>query len=269
MPTSDKQLAANRANAAKSTGPRTPEGKARSARNAVTHGFNASSFAIVRLEELDEVARLKQDAVAVYQPVNSQEMFAIEQIALAQQTMLRAARLESGLFTNFLDVVMGGDGTLHAPMSHDLIVDIETTRAQNRNYALADGFDRMTKRGNSFILLLRYKAQTERLYRRAVDDFNRLKALRTELRNEPILDLQPEENEPTCTQPDEPVPNPQPNPQPPPAEPGAALDQNSSNFPSASGIHTNEKILTIHPEQTIKLLDNHKLRFYDGPRRKS
>ena len=31
MPTSDKQLAANRANAAKSTGPRTPEGKARSA----------------------------------------------------------------------------------------------------------------------------------------------------------------------------------------------------------------------------------------------
>ena len=71
MPTSEKQLAANRANAAKSTGPRTPEGKARSARNACTHGFTASSFAVVRLEDLDEIARLKQDAVAVYQPVNS------------------------------------------------------------------------------------------------------------------------------------------------------------------------------------------------------
>ena len=103
MPTSDKQLAANRANAAKSTGPRTPEGKARSARNACTHGFTASSFAVVRLEDLDEIARLKQDAVAVYQPVNSQEMFALEQIALAQQTMFRAARIESGYFTNCLD----------------------------------------------------------------------------------------------------------------------------------------------------------------------
>ena len=100
MPTSDKQLAANRANAAKSTGPRTLEGKARSARNARTHGFTASTFVVDRLEELDEIARLKQDAVAVYQPVNSQELFALEQMALAQQTMLRAARLESGLFNH-------------------------------------------------------------------------------------------------------------------------------------------------------------------------
>src|SRR6266851_3917979 len=107
MPSSPARLAANRANAAKSTGPRTPEGKARSARNACTHGFTASSFAVVRLEEHDEIARLKQDLVAVYQPVNSQEMFALEQMALAQQMMFRAARLESGWFTTSLDAVLG------------------------------------------------------------------------------------------------------------------------------------------------------------------
>ena len=80
----DKQLAANRANAAQSTGPRSSEGKARSAQNARKHGFTASTFAVVRLEDLDEVARLRQDAIAVYQPVNSQELFAVERIALAQ-----------------------------------------------------------------------------------------------------------------------------------------------------------------------------------------
>ena len=80
----DKQLAANRANAAQSTGPRSPEGKARSAQNARKHGFTASTFAVVRLEDLDEVARLREDAIAVYQPVNSQELFAVERIALAQ-----------------------------------------------------------------------------------------------------------------------------------------------------------------------------------------
>jgi len=194
MPTSDKQLAANRANAAKSTGPRTPEGKARSARNACTHGFTASSFAVVRLEDLDEIARLKQDAVAVYQPVNSQEMFAIEQIALAQQTMFRAARLESGYFTNCLDTSIN-DNDVPICTMHPVLVgngDIQITRAQNRNYALADGFHRMNKQANSFPLLLRYKAQAERHYRRAVEDFNRLKALRHELPNEAISDLQPE-----------------------------------------------------------------------------
>ena len=99
---SPEQLAANRANAAKSTGPRTPQGKARSAQNARKHGFTAFTFAVVRLEDLQEVAHLKDDLLAVFQPVNSQELFAIERIALTQQALLRAARLESGLFTTCL-----------------------------------------------------------------------------------------------------------------------------------------------------------------------
>src|ERR1035438_5684400 len=150
-PLSDKQLAANRANAAQSTGPRSPEGKSRSAQNSRKHGFTASTFAVVRLEELDEVARLREDLIAVYQPVNSQELFAVERIALAQQALT---------------------------------------------------------------LFLRYQAQTERLYRRAIEEFDRLKARRHELPNEPILDTQPEANETVNT----PEPNPA-NPGNPPKPP--------------------------------------------------
>src|SRR5580765_7357455 len=97
LPISEKRLAANRANAARSTGPRTSEGKARAARNSRVHGFTASTFAVVRLEELNEIAHLTADLVAVYQPINSQELFAVERIALTQQALLRAARLESGM----------------------------------------------------------------------------------------------------------------------------------------------------------------------------
>ena len=203
MPISDEQLAANRANAAKSTGPRTPEGKARSASNARSHGFTASTFAVVRLEDLDEVAHLKADLTAVYQPVNSQELFALERIALTQQAMLRAARLESGLFTTCLDAALDGGGQPIIPMSPelagdgDLSLDIEITRAQNRNYALADGFHRLVRQANSWSLFLRYRAQAERHYR--------LKSLRAGLPNEPILEIQPEENETTCAPPDEPI----------------------------------------------------------------
>jgi hypothetical protein len=212
VPISEKQHAANRANAGKSTGPRTPEGKARSCQNARTHRFTASTFAVVRLEEFDEIARLKHDLLAVYQPVNSQELFALEQMALAQQTMFRAARLESGIFTTCLDMALNHDGTPFIPMSPDLVGggDIEITHAQNCNYALADGFHRLARKDNTFPLFLRYKIQTERLYRRAVEEFDRLKALRPELPNEAILEAQPEEKEPTYAPPDEPISTPQP-----------------------------------------------------------
>jgi hypothetical protein len=51
----------------------------------------------------------------------------------------------------------------------------------------------MARESNSFGLLLRYQAQAERHYRRAIEEFDRLKALREELPIEPITepDLEP------------------------------------------------------------------------------
>ena len=48
MLVTEKKLIANRLNAQKSTGPRTPLGKLRSSRNAVKHGFY-SKFNIIEL----------------------------------------------------------------------------------------------------------------------------------------------------------------------------------------------------------------------------
>jgi hypothetical protein len=50
----------------------------------------------------------------------------------------------------------------------------------------------MARESNSFSLLLRYQAQAERHYRRAIEEFDRLKALRKELPNEPIIEAPPE-----------------------------------------------------------------------------
>jgi hypothetical protein len=57
-------------------------------------------------------------------------------------------------------------------------------------------------------MFLRYQAQTERLFRRAVEEFERLKALRAELPNERIVDSEPHEIAPLAdlyTNPPEPT----------------------------------------------------------------
>jgi hypothetical protein len=232
-PISEKRLAANRANAQKSTGPRTPEGRAKSSQNAVKHGFRGASFTVVRLEDLDEVENFKADAVHCYRPVNAQELAAVERIAISQQQMLRGARLEAGMFTAALDEVMDRSARPVVPMTPDIVGDgdIEITRAQNRNLGIAEGFRRMVRQSSDVLsLMLRYQAQSERMYRRAIEDFNRLKALRDEMPNEPNELLQPEQT-------DEVIPleelNPdlkkwpeedKPAPAPPPSAPPARID---------------------------------------------
>jgi hypothetical protein len=160
----------------------------------VHHSFRSSSFAVVRLEDLSEVDKLKADAVACYKPVNSQELIAVERIALAQQMMFRGARLDAGMFTSALNDVLDRTNNPLIPMDPERVGDgdIEITRAQNRNYCIAEGFCRIAKESNAIGLMLRYRVQAEREYRRAVEDFDRLKTLRDDMPNGPNVGVDPE-----------------------------------------------------------------------------
>jgi hypothetical protein len=198
--TSPKRLAANRANAARSTGPRSPQGKARSSQNARKHSFHPKDYSLVRLEPIDILVNLRADIVACYQPVNSQELFALERVALAQLSLLRCAALENGLFTVCLNEVMNAEGLpVGELLSEVLTHSLEVTRGQNRNFCLAKGFSRLTRDSPTWPIFLRYQAQTERLHRCAIEDFDRLKGLRPELpnippneaKNEPVAPPQP------------------------------------------------------------------------------
>jgi len=229
----DKQIAANRLNAQKSTGPRSAAGKTQSAQNARKHGFAASVFTVVRLEEIDEICDLRHDLVNLYRPVNSQELWAVERVALCQLSLIRASRLEAGLFTNCLDQALGADGQLIHPMNEDMagLGKSEITLGQERNFAIAESFHRMTQKPHTWALFLRYQAQAERNYRRAIQEFERLRALRpefeemerkiaeAEIPNEPDFPSQLEATEPDPASEPNPIPSgvgPAPSPAPDP-----------------------------------------------------
>src|SRR5579883_1171521 len=150
--------------------------------------FCGSSFGVVRLEDINEIANLKADLVDFYKPINSQEMFALERMAIAQQLILRAARLDAGLFTSAMNDVINIDNNPVVTMDPDMIgADIDITRHQNRNFCLAEGFRRIARESDLMNLALRYRIQAERDYRRALEEFERLERRRPQLPNQPDL----------------------------------------------------------------------------------
>ena len=198
----DKQTAANRRNAQKSTGPRSASGKTQSAQNARKHGFAGSIFTVAHLENPDEIVDLRHDLLDFYHPANSQELWAVERIALCQLSLIRASRLEAGLFTTCLDQALGSDGQPIHSMNQQMagLGKSAITLGQDHNFAIAESFYRLTQKPHTWALFLRYQAQAERNYRRAIQEFERLRSLPSEFEekipNEPNSASQPEANNP-------------------------------------------------------------------------
>ena len=94
----EKQLAANRANARKSTGPRTPEGKAISRHNALKHGILAQALipeALALYESQDAFDELVTELLDIFKPINAIEELLIQQIAVAYWRLARLYRAEA------------------------------------------------------------------------------------------------------------------------------------------------------------------------------
>ena len=96
MPASGKQIEANRANAAKSTGPRTPRGKAKSSLNAVTHGLTAQS-SVLPGEDPDQLEALSNSLMRQLKPRGMVQRLMAERVVSLAWKLRRAARAEEAI----------------------------------------------------------------------------------------------------------------------------------------------------------------------------
>ncbi|HEX2525353.1 MAG TPA: hypothetical protein VHL31_03500 [Geminicoccus sp.] len=94
MPRSAAQIDAARSNGARSRGPRTPEGKARSSANARRHGLCARNVILDDPAEQAGFDGLLVGLRAAYRPIDAQEQELVRAIAHAAWQLRRAQALE-------------------------------------------------------------------------------------------------------------------------------------------------------------------------------
>jgi len=94
---SQSKIDANRANAQKSTGPRTAEGKAKSSRNSTVHAFTSES-PLLPDEDPADLQTLCDAYFADLSPEGQAEEDLVERIAVAQYRLRRVPLLEAGFF---------------------------------------------------------------------------------------------------------------------------------------------------------------------------
>src|SRR5271163_2233078 len=92
-----KQIEANRLNALKSTGPRTPEGKAAVCLNSLRHGLRARTV-LLPGENRQDFHQLCDDLETEWQPKTRTEQFYLEQMAVSQWKLARMEVGEANIF---------------------------------------------------------------------------------------------------------------------------------------------------------------------------
>src|SRR5262245_19886738 len=97
--TSLKQIEANRRNALKSTGPKTPQGKERSRCNAVRHGPTAETVMAV-LENSKDYETFEATVISDYNAETAIERQLVLRLASVLWRLTRATSIETGIFSS-------------------------------------------------------------------------------------------------------------------------------------------------------------------------
>ena len=202
----DKQIAANRLNAQKSTGPKTPEGRAAVRLNGVKHGLCAKTLVLPGESESDFTALL-ESYEAEHAPATPSEEALVVQLVMAAWRLRRLYHAEAAFYAK--------ERKFLAWLNSEKKLDDHTLNGMVVN-----------ANQNTVSTFRRQEASFERTFHRALTELKRLSAKRPitnlALDSQPIPAPQPQAPtpeqinniQPPTTDPSEPNPVPDPAPSP-------------------------------------------------------
>jgi hypothetical protein len=158
---SDRRIRASRANGAKSAGPKTPEGKRRSANNGIRHGILAQTVVFDDDEDRDAFVAKLASYEAEFEPDTESRADLVETLTIARWRLMRIWGIEkAGLCLE----IAKHDPALYDPATRD-----------------AMAFKTLSDDSRSLDVLHRYETRYDRQYARAY----RLLKSKWNLPNEP------------------------------------------------------------------------------------
>lgn len=100
-----RKILASRANALKSTGPRSPMGKRISSQNAIIHGFTAKKSIVLNGESRERFERLQRTLFDFFRPSSEVTALFVEEMTVAQWRIRRLWAIEAALYDHELDSI--------------------------------------------------------------------------------------------------------------------------------------------------------------------
>ena len=191
------QIAANRRNAKRSTGPRTPAGKTIAARNALRHGLLAGD--VILDDEDSQLFEERRDAMCAHlDPRGELEEILVDRIVACAWRLRRLQRIEAGVFRYHsldrqLDRVITLGSTFTGDPFEAPVMPPTITKKRRHTAALgqkdkavpardqemlAIAFREAARQNDTLAKLSRYEVAIERSFYRALHELQRLQAAR-------------------------------------------------------------------------------------------
>ena len=160
------QIDANRRNAQKSTGPKTPEGRAAVRLNSLTHGLTAKTL-VLPGESAEDFQTLFDSLAAEHDPATPPEHAVVTQLAMATWRLRRLYHQEAGFYAyklKFLESLRDGE-KLDNPLGLGLVANSSQ---------------------DTLSMFNRQEARLERTFYKALHELERLRAQRPEPAEEAV-----------------------------------------------------------------------------------
>jgi hypothetical protein len=239
--TSELKSATARANGAKSRGPKSPETREKSSRNAIQHGFTARKTTVLECENEDQFREMLADYVATYQPGSPVESNLVDEMAAAKWRMLRLRLIEVAL--------------LDSEMSRPHLPTDPQPQPTDPGYKIAAAFRRLADESRALSLASRYESRLHRIHERSHRTLRELQETRKQQAAEPVppqAPIQPEPPPATVVE-SAPVPNqgvdpanPSPQPQLQPSHPNKKSRNEPTPVPATTRKHVRGRAIEGH-----------------------